>query len=99
MHLIIGSRALNLSPEVRKQIAAKVREHRALEREYPRRSSAREMLELWLHMAQPVAEQPAPLMFDHERDSECRSARAVEREIHTRRALSDMAAYRHQGPR
>lgn len=99
MNLIIDSRALNLSPEVRKAIAAKVREHRALEREYPRRASAREMLELWLHMAQPVTEQPAPLMFDNERDNEQRYERTVEREIHTRRALSDMAAYRHQGPR
>lgn len=96
MHLIIGSRALNLSPEVRKQIAAKVREHRALEREYPRQATARDMLELWLHMAHPVTVD-APRLCDNERDRERAYDRVVERAIHTRRALADMARYRHGG--
>lgn len=94
---IIGSRALDLSPEVRKQIAAKVRQHRILERTHPRRDSARDVLERELRMTQPVKES-APQFNDDGRESERRYERTCEREARSQRALDQLDAIKLRGP-
>lgn len=112
MHLIIGSRALNLAPEVRKAMAAELRFVRMQRFSPVRIEFQRQRLEYWQEQAKAtlhdfltgkwvpasVTVKAAPMSDRIEKtDAERYEDRCIERDCHTRRALADMARYRHGG--
>lgn len=117
MQLTIGSRAMNLTPERRKEIASYMRWVRSLRQYIGARDgiAAKEFMnarkinerEVLADMLAKGEAEPAPRLWtenmsDYWQRTERTEAeryedRVVERECHTRRALQDMATYRHGG--
>jgi len=112
MQLTIGSRALNLAPEVRKAMAAELRFVRMQRFSPVRIEFRRQRLEYWQEQAKAtlhdfltgkwvpasVTVKAAPTSDRIEKtDAERYEDRVIERECHTRNALRQMASYRHGG--
>lgn len=114
MTLMFGSRALALTPEQRKKMADEMRWVRSL-RKYvgmpgslqtmeQRKANEREYLTTLLEVAaKPPAPTPTPMTTCDDpierTERDYYESRIAERECHTRRALAQMASYRHRGPR
>lgn len=110
--MVIGSRALNLAPEVRKAMAAELRFVRMQRFSPVRIEFRRQRIVFWQQQAKAtlhdfltgkwvpasVTVKAAPTNERTERtEAERYEDRVAERECHTRRALQQMASYRHGG--